>query len=158
MVWSVYADPLVSLPDPAVFCPLTIGRDIELWSIRTWVVFFNQPTFTEVKLGVYSDLDGKPGQLLFESTSSQTLDSVQSPASNSSAKEIFFSFAQNPHLKSSGFYHICLTGSGYVFNEASFIAHKKAWPDPCYESGADLTDGRLLARLSYDVALIGREV
>ena len=157
-MWSVYCDPLVSLPDPNVFCPLSIGRTIELWSVRTWVVFYNEPVFTSLKLGIFSDVAGKPGQLLYESAQSHTLETVQEPTSNSSAKEIFFSFSPNPHLQANGYYHVALTGSGYVFNQTSFLAHKKAWPDPCYDASVDLEDGRLLSRLSYDVALIGREL
>jgi hypothetical protein len=129
-----------------------------LWSVRTWIVLFNEPVFTELKLGIFSDLDSKPGVLLHESSSAQTLDTIQSATSNSCAKEVFFSFEPSPHLKASGFYHLALTGSGYVFNKESFIGHKKAWPDPAYETNADLTDGRVLARLSYDIALIGREI
>lgn len=156
-MWSVYADPLKSLPDPDVFCPVSIGRDIELWGIRSWIVFYNLPTFDQLRLAVFSDLNGKPGQKLYES-SPYALEQIQDGTANSSVKEVYFEFPRPPHLKASGFYHLSLTGDGYLFEADSFIAHKKAWPDPCYESGADLEDGRILAKLPYDVALIGREL
>lgn len=158
MAWSIYADPLLTLPDLTRHCPLKMNRDLELRAVRTWIVLYNLPAFDELKLGIFSDIEGRPGQLLIESSNGHQMDSIQSYDANSSAKEVWFSFEQAPHLMAEGFYHLVLTGSGYNFIQDSFIAWRKAWPDAAYPASDEVFDGRALQRLPYSVALIGREI
>lgn len=153
-MWNVYADVLTSLPDKSKFCPVRFDTDVELTVARTWIVLYNNPTFTQLTLGIYTDVAGQPGDLLFESTNVQTKPAITT--ANSAARDVWFEFKQRPWLKAHDRYNFVLGGTGYAFNKDSHLAWKKSYPDAIYPHG--LNDGRKLSSYPYDLAFLGKEL
>ncbi len=128
--------------------------DILLLAVRTWVIVYNNPTFTALNMKLYSDNGGSVGTLLHTSDNTQLKASIHTSAN--AVKEIYFEFnaPTGIPLKSSDSYHIVINGTGYTGNDSTHLAWMKAFPDPVYQTGISVTFNNL-AVSPYAMYFIG---
>lgn len=136
MVWTVYGDIYESagdLTDQSKFQPIIMPDNTIIVGVRTWVLFIDDPTFTNLSMEIYSNRTDSgsdaPGKLLHTSTDQRTKSEIFTD--NSANKEIYFTF-NNVNLRGGDTYNFVLTGTGYSPTSSSFIAWRLAWPDPVY--------------------------
>lgn len=123
-------------------------------AIRTWVVFYNSPTFTNLRLALYENQGGFAGKLIQESINS--FDPSDIYTDTHSLKGLYFTFSDIP-LLGTEWYHCQLIADGYTFSEASHISWVKGYPDPEYRTGLTLTyEDRLIT--PYRFALVGADI
>jgi hypothetical protein len=120
-------------------------------AVRTWLVF-NDPTFTNLRMCIYSDSAGVPGSKL-SSSASRTKASIMSAAY--AAKELAFKFNEpaGVALAGSTWYHLLLEADGYTADDNHHIAWRKDWPVPVYQGFAPTAEN--LAVAPYAVTLLG---
>lgn len=105
-------------------------------AFRTWFVFYNNPTFTNIYLEVWSDDNSEPGKLLHTSTNVQlkadlfTLDNAYI--------ETWFEF-DNINLKGGVTYHLIPQITGYTYSASSLVGWIRAIPEPVYTTNLPTT-------------------
>ena len=110
--------------------------DLWLGAVRTQMVFYNNPTFTDLTCKIYSDEANSPATLLYSSTT--TLTKAQIITEANGAREMGFSFNGEP-MTSGVKYHVVINGTGYSPASDSFIAWSKSFPEPVNDvTGASL--------------------
>lgn len=100
--------------------------------IRTWFVFIDDPTFTDINAKIYTvGGDGTPLSLLATSTDSRTKSELISLPHG--YKETYFSFNNIP-LEGTSQYALVINGTGYAPTTSSYIAWRIDFPDPIYRN------------------------
>lgn len=154
MAWSVLGDYLLTADATSTtYFQKIIPRnsDMILRAVRTYVIVFNNPTFTALTMKLYSNNAGSPRALIATSTNSQAKASITTLAN--AIKEIHFNFA-DIILKKDATYHLVLNATGYTGTTSAHVAWKHSYPDPAYQTNVDMTfEGALVS--PYDVLLIG---
>jgi hypothetical protein len=155
MAWSIYADQFLNseMSNKQRYLRFKVDENSVIKAMRTWLIFYNPGSFTNLRCSIYADRDGIPGGLIATSSNSwQRSDLLTS--NNYAAIEVYFEFG-NISLNESVYHHFVLSCDGYSFTEDSHISWRKAWPDPIY--GGPVTFNQLL-RSPYMFALIGAEL
>jgi hypothetical protein len=151
-VWGDRFDDLSSESSEATLRFRPGARGLIL-AVRAWLIFFNLPSFTNLRMNIHEDVDGDTGDLLFSSHTSISLSDVTSLVF--AMKEISFEF--NPpwgvRLDTGFYYHLVLSADDYDGTSESHIAAVKAWPIPANITSAPTLEG--LARAPYAVIFIG---
>ena len=134
MGWKVFADPFETsdLTGVARFQPIKFNQDMILRAVRTWIVVYNNPAFTNLNMKIYSNNAGYPKKLIATSTNVQLKASIHTL--DNAVKEMWFEF-DYPVFKGADTYHLVINGSGYTFAEGSHLAWMKGFPDPVYSTG-----------------------
>lgn len=130
--------------------------DMLLRAVRTKVLLFNGPAFSNLKLSLYSVYNSLPAALICNSSNSYAKADVS--AHDNACREIFFEF-NPPHgreLVASEIYALVLSASGYSGDETSNLGWKKAWPDPSYALNFTPTMEHINTA-PYDLTLIGAQ-
>lgn len=153
MSWHVFADPIETAVNGTteIHQPLVFHSNVSILACRAWVVWYNDPTFDDICMKIYSDNDGDPGYLLHTSsviTKDYFVDDLYG------VKEIPFEFSDKPVFKAEDTYHFVLLLSNYTGDSSSHLAWKRTFPDPPYRTGLDLTYEALLT-YPYDLTFIG---
>lgn len=157
MGWTVWGDVFESgqLSDTSMFCSVSFGENIILRAMRTWVIAYNDPTFTDLSMKIYSNEPvggyNTPKKLLYTSTDVRTKAEILTLENG--VKEIYFTFDDEP-INGNDIYNVVLSGSGYVPTGSSYLAWMKAWPDPVYASGFTPTYENLMVA-PYQIYAIG---
>lgn len=161
MTWEVYGVEFDSgeMTSSEIIAPFKPKTDLILKAIRTWVIFVNDPTFTDLTMKIYStdtDAGGQPiaKKLLYTSTNSPTKSEILTLANG--VNEIYFDYDNIP-LDSETLYCCVLNGTGYspAFG-SSFVAWRLGFPDPYYRTGLTIANGNE-AKMPYMFYLIGGE-
>ena len=156
MGWRVWGNVFESgeLSNQNKYVRLKPNKNIILDTVRTWVIFYNNPTLTSLTMKIFSDDGGTPRKLLHESTT--TLLKGDIITENNGVKEIYFEFENIP-LQEGTHYHFIISGSGYVPTTNSFLAWMHAFPDPVYEITGYTASMPTVNRSSYALYLIGAD-
>lgn len=109
-----------------------MNKNVILRYVRTWIVCYNDPTFTSLTMNIYASNGGTQGKLLHTSTNSLTKSEIITLSNG--VKDIYFEF-DDIVLNGSTQYFFALRGTGAAFSDTSFIAWKKAFPEPVYPTG-----------------------
>lgn len=104
-------------------------KNIVLRAVRTWYVFSDDPTFTNLNMKLYADRGGDVAGLIATSTNTQAKGDIFTD--NSAYAEIHFQFSDIA-LRKDTFYNLVTNGTGYTASGNSVIAWAKAFPDPIY--------------------------
>jgi hypothetical protein len=113
-----------------------MNQDTILKAVRTWIVVFNDPTFTDLNCKIYSDeirsIGGTktghtPVKLLHTSTDSRTKAEIHTL--DHGVKEVYFTFNEVP-LQANTWYNLVINGTGYSPTSGSYLAWRHAYPDP----------------------------
>jgi len=135
MAWSVYGNEFLAgeLANTNMFCTVEPNKDLILRAMRTWLIFYNDPTFTNLTAKLYSNDTSSGinacGELIANSTT--TLTKAQILTLDNGVKEIYFEFDDVP-LDSETKYNFVINGTGYSYSAGSHIAWRKGWPKPVY--------------------------
>lgn len=142
MTYSVFGQRFGSgeLSSAAMFQPFKPVNDLVLRAMRTKIIVFNDPVFTDLNMKIYSDNGGSPGELIHTSTTSRT--KAQLHTQDNGVKETFFQFNDVP-LKGGDTYHIVINGNGYSPTSNAYLAWMKAFPDPVNSTGLTINQGEL---------------
>ena len=138
MGWLVYGENLETsdLTTTAKFQPVKFGKDSILIGIRTWLIIYNDPVFTNLNMKIYSNDASSgansPKKLLATSTNVQTKTAIHTLENG--VKEIWFDF-DKPVFNGKDIFNLVLNGTGYIGTSDSHIAWLKAFPNPVYSSG-----------------------
>jgi len=159
MVWRIYGARFesVELANTNVFNNFTPTKNILLLGIRTWIIINNNTSYSNLSMDIYSndDDDGTdaPGVVIASSTNNWQPSEIATE--DYAAKEIYFDFDNIP-LNEATKYNLVLKADGYVYTSTSFLAWRKAWPDPIYRAGYTPTIPNM-GRAPYEVSFIGAE-
>ncbi len=121
-----------------------------LVAARSWLIFYNDPSFTSIKMQIFADRAGSPGKLLYESASLTKAEIFQDV---NAARELPFIFSK-VGVRQDETYHCRLVAVAYTGNESSHIAWKKGWPDPVYREGVD-SGANKLGVAPYSIYFVG---
>ena len=142
MGWRVFGDTLYTADIGAQnkFQKFKLNSNKLLLAVRTWFIFYNNPTLTSLKAEIWSDSNGVPGTKLHTSNS---LTKAQMITLSNGIKEVYFEF--NPDygvsIHGQSYYHIVINGSGYTGNDSAHVAWMKDWPDQLYSDFYTPTTG-----------------
>lgn len=145
MTWTVWGQRFdtADFPGTTYFQKFKVQSDLYALAVRTWVIAYNNPTFTSISGLIYSDRNGSPGKLLF--TSSNQITKAEMITQANGVKEIYFEFAPNEGipLRAGDYFHLVLSVSGYTGDASSHLAWRKAYPDPVYSTGLPTTPEKI---------------
>lgn len=117
--------------------PTIMHKNIILRAARIWLVFYNDPTFDNVGMSIYTNDDNTTAEdtpAIKIADSTNTLTKSQIITESNGVKEIYFKFNDIP-LQSDIKYNFMLTSKNYVGSTTSHLAWVKAYPDPVYTEG-----------------------
>lgn len=163
MTWRVWGTRIetAEMVGTTVHQPFLVNKNLVFRAVRTWVIHYNNPTYTDLSMKLYSGSTNDaatslPKVLLASSTNVQTK-AVISTLDNAN-KEIWFQFADIA-LKGSTLYHLVLNGTGYTDNwPTDGIAWRKAFPDPVYTTNVDVSSITKLGVNPYMMHFIGADI
>lgn len=137
MAWSIYASRWESgeLDDTSQFQVIKPVKDIVLKAVRTWIVIYNAPTFSNLTMKIYANDKNvsadQPGALL--ATSSTQWNLADLTTENNAVKETYFEF-DDFNMNGEDEYCFVMAADSYVYLASSHLAWRKAWPDPVYQA------------------------
>lgn len=138
MGWKVYADEFTTadLTGVSKYQSVSFGSDLILVGVRTWIVVYNDPTFTNLNMKIYSNevisSVNTPKKLLATSTNVQAKSVIHTLPNG--VKEIYFDF-NYPAFNGLDIYNIVINGTGYTYAASSHLAWMKGYPNPVYSGG-----------------------
>ncbi len=159
MGWRVWGIPFESgeLSNTSKYVSIKFNKDMILKAIRTWIIVYNDPTFTSLNMKIYScdgsTPNGTPIKLLATSTNALIKSDVHTLANG--VKEVWFEFNDLP-VNGNDYYNVVLNGVGYVPTANSHLAWMQAFPDPVYRDGLTINMTKL-NRMPYALYVIGGE-
>lgn len=141
-MWSIWADPFLTseMSDKSKFITFGTDENCVLRAAKTWLVFNDVGTFSDLTMKLYASRNGAPAGLIATSLSSWDKSDLLSTY-DSGAKEIYFEFPYIP-LQKNTTYHLVLNCTGYTYSDSNHMAWRKGWPDPVY--GKPIGFNRLL--------------
>lgn len=162
MGWKVWGETLLTAdinvtPNKRVFQCVKVSRNEILRAMRTWLIVYNNPAFTDLTMQVYSnDVAGGnvPGALLFTSTTTHLKAEIHTLAN--AVKGVHFSFADKS-LKAGDTYHFIPKATGYTGTASAHLAWRKGWPDPVYRTNVDSGYSKLLVA-PYMIGFFGADL
>lgn len=137
---------------PTYYQMFTPEENMVLRAVRSFVIQYNNPTYTDFLLKLYSNNAGVPRAVIASSTNSWTK-AAAFASNNSGVKEFYFDF-DDVMLRGGETYHLALQATGYTGSDSSHLAWKHSFPDPAYAQGVDKSYEGLLTS-PYDIVLIG---
>lgn len=155
MAWRVFGEwiPTAGATDLSVYQKFKTTNNKILVAVRTWFVFYNDPSVTSIALKIYSNNGGSPGKLLYTSNS-LTKSTIITSANG--VRECYFEFnsGNGVHLKGGDYYHLVFSAVGYTGDSSAHIAWMKAYPDPVYTGGWSTTHENL-GIAPYQMSFVG---
>ncbi len=157
-MWTVYADDLVNADfagAPIQYQPFSLPRLTKVKAASTFMLFYNDPVFTEMKMRIYSDKNGSAADQLFEFDNSFVPGDILLTESYG-MKEIRFEFDIPKWLAKDTTYHLVPYFSGASFTLSSYVSWIRAWPDLNTDSPYSL-DFYNLHLQPYWISIIGAD-
>lgn len=121
---------------PTMYQPVVLNKDVVLRAVRTRLIHYNSPSFTNLSMKIYSNNGGAPGVLLH--TSTNVITQAELYTLGNGMKEVGFEF-NLPSLDGADTYHFVIAASGYTGDSSSHLAWQHAFPDPVYTEGFTVT-------------------
>lgn len=154
MAWKVFAERLLTADfsgSPTHSARAVFTNDIALKAVRTWVVLFNAPIFTQLEMRIYSNLSNAPDILLHTFDTTWQLSDISDQ--DYAVREIYFNSAFAFPILSGETYHFVLWPTGYTGDETSHIGWVRTLDDPTYAGYTP--DMKELNASPYRMAYIG---
>ena len=141
MTWDVYGDELLSADltaTPTKYFAFKTPRPMIITGVRSYIVWFNNPTITNLAAAIYTDADQTgehtPGAKLLDSTDSLITSEIVSTG-DYALKEVYWSFDEF-HTTAETWYLLALRGSGYTPSYGvNYLAWVRAWSRPVIFTG-----------------------
>jgi len=156
MSWRVFGETLntADLTSPNKYQAVIPNDDIILIAARTWIIFYNNPTVTNLGMKIYSNDNGAPGKLL---ATSNVLTKAEIITLANGCREVPFTF-NNFNMRATDTYHFSLFGAGYTDGWPSAgLSWRKGWPDPVYTTNV-VTTYTSVGVSPYALYLVGAEL
>lgn len=137
MGWRVFGEPFATADLASglrVFQPVIFNKNIVLKACRAWFIVYNNPTFTDLSMAIYSNSAGAPKKLLHTSTNAITKATMCTLTNG--VKEVYFEF-NYPVFNSTDTYHFVPRATGYTGSDSSHLAWRAGFPDPVYRTNVD---------------------
>jgi len=143
------------LADTTKFQPFAPKKNIIVDQMGTWIIIFNDPTFTDLKMNIFASSGGTPSTLIAAATNTRTKANIHTL--DNAVKYIGYTFDNVP-LQTDTTYHIVLSATGYSPTSTKFIAWRQgaSQSEITYDTGitADLTK---IAVQPYMIIISGAE-
>lgn len=156
MAWRVWGDQFLTadLTGTSQYLRFKPTANISLRAIRTWFVFYNDPSYTNLTMHLYSDRDSLPGSKIADSITFHNKADLYTE--NNAHVETHFEFS-DISLRQDTYYHFVASATGYTYSDSSLIAWTKAFPDPVHPNpkNPDFVD---LAIQPYFLTIVGDEL
>lgn len=157
MGWRVFGERLDTAdmtPPYRVFQPLTFNSTMRLKAIRTWFSIYNNPTFTDISLKLYTYRNSAPDILI--STSSNSVAKASVHTLSNGMKEVGFYWTNPLAFHSGEQVAVVPVLSGYTGTSSSHVAWVRGYPDGIYKTNVSQVWANLLTR-PFSLYLIGKE-
>lgn len=154
MAWQVFAERLETADfsgSPSHSATAVFTDNIALKAVRTWVVIFNSPVFTQLEMRVYSNRGTSADILLHTFTKTWTLSEITDQPY--AVREIYFDATNALPLNGGDTYHFVLWATGYTGTASSHIGWVRTLDDPPY--GGYTPDMKDLNQAPFRMAYIG---
>lgn len=155
-MWKAFGEWLATsdMSSTRVYQKFIPSENIALQGIRTFIIIYNNPSFTSLNMKLYSNRSGAPAGLISTSTNAPT--KAQIITLDHGLKEIYFDF-NNEVLKADETYHFVLNATGYTGTTTSHIAWKHSYPDPAYQTNVNMSaEGAYVT--PFDLSIFGRKL
>jgi hypothetical protein len=155
LTWKIFANNFESgeLSNTNKFVNMDFEEDTLLRAVRTWIVVYNDATFTSLNMDVYTNRsDNTPGVKLASSTNSLTKSEIITL--DNGVKEIYFTF-NDVLLDKDDSYNFVMQGVGYSPTSTSYLAWVQAFPDPVYTINGFTSTLENINRAPYRIYAIG---
>lgn len=156
-MWTIYGERFSDSDfsgTPRVYQPFTLERSLKLKALRTWFAFYNNPSFTTLRMRIYEGAGGVPAVQLAEFETQWALADILS--ANYGAKELYFSFTNPLWLRKGTTYYLVPYIAGSALTSSAHVAWVKAFPDPCTTVSAELSVAKMQS-IPFRMALIGAD-
>jgi len=133
MAWRVWGE-WYATADAATtknFQPVRFPSNQILVGMQTWVIWYNNPSFTSLSMRIYGDRSGSPGKLYAQSSNVQLKTALPGTLLNR-VIQTWFDFPNVP-VREDTQYHWVLQIAGYTGTAASHIAWMHGFPRPIYQ-------------------------
>lgn len=154
--WSETLETLDATTGTRVFQKVKFENNVVLYACRINIIAFNNPTFTDISMDIYSLNNlNTPVKLLHQSTNAIT--KVEMMTENNGVYDIplFFNY---PTFKGGDYYAFIPRVSGYTFSDNSFLSWRKDFPDPVYKTNNPYSTLESVGRVSYSIQFVGAEL
>lgn len=134
MTWKMYGETLAAsdLSTTNIRCPIKFNSNVLVKGIRTCVILYGNPTYTNLRMKIYDNnfLTNEPS--LIKSTSLNAFNPNDLLETHPyGVKFIYFEFTPFG-VDRNDLYHAVLSADSYAPTDNSFIAWRNFWPDPVY--------------------------
>ena len=130
---------------------VTPNKRYLLAGVQAGIVFYGNPSYTNLAMRLYHDSAGSPGALI---ATSKTYTKSQIQTLAHAYKFIGFGFDPHIPIQASAAYHLVLYATGYTGNSASHIAWRLSYPDPQFPTGIDL-DAAHADNHPFEMTMVG---
>lgn len=160
MGWRVWGDDFTTADMTGVTKAqaFVTNKNVVLRAVRTWFIVINDPVFTSINALIYSNdvvaSANTPRDLIATSTDNRTKAELHSLAHG--VKETYFTFDDVP-LQENTTYNLVINAAGYTATDSSYLAWRKAFPDPVYPSDYTLAF-ETIGQSPYEIYLIAGEI
>jgi len=114
-----------------VFQPVVATQDINMISIRSWFIFYNNPVFTTLSMEIYTNSpDDEPEALYATSTNPWPKANIFTLSNAVKSMNFDFDFL---NIKAGEKYHLVLRLTGYTGTNSSHVIWYKSF-DPVYNT------------------------
>lgn len=142
------------LTSPNKSYPFKFSEHTVVKAVRTWVISYNDPTFTSLVGKIYSVRGASKAASLLVATSSNTQIKAEIVSTQHSLTEVYFEFDEPIQVEKNTWRCFSIQGSDYTYSLASHLAWVKAWPKSVHRDDQDeVFPDFVLA--PYQVHLIG---
>lgn len=141
--------------DKTNYQTFTPNANVFLKALRTWVVVYNDPTFTSLSANVYEDDGGLPGALLMSSSNSHTKASLIG-ANTNALRGVYFTFTNDIILRSADVYHLVLKWTGASgFSETAHVGWIQDVYDPVYAAAQTANQ---IQKSPFNISIVASEI
>jgi len=142
------------LTGTALSQPFTPKKDMIIKAIRTQIIVFNNPVFTNLIGQIYSTRNSIPQKLLHTSTNTLTKSAIHTL--DNAVKEIFFQF-NDPSFNANTEFAFVINGAGYAPTSSAYLSWKKGFPDPVNATGVTV-DPIKIVEIPFTIGFIAHEL
>lgn len=157
MGWSVWGRSFESgdLANTNLYQPFRMNTDTIVKAVRTWIIVYGNPTFTDLNAKIYSS-ESRSGTetpvLLLHTSDSRT--KAQIHTENYAIRETWFEFTNTAALQGDTWYNLVINGTGYSPTTNSYLAWRHGYPDPVISTNYTAAV-ETINQAPYDIYFIG---
>lgn len=142
------------MASPIKSFPFKFSENTVVKAVRTWVIAYNDPTFTSLTGHIYSVRGATKSPSFLVASSINTQLKAEIVSNQHSLTEIYFEFGTPVHLPKGNWHAFTIQGSDYTYSDSSHLAWVKGWPKSVHRDNLDNEFSDIVLS-PYQVHLIG---